>query len=237
MKTLSKTNRGLKCELIFPFKVVGKLSLAFQIPNVKCSHALWNWRRVTDVDFYMWFSGYGKWQTYSIGTFKFYCRLNHLVTFGWLSVKHLHGELDLEQWGSAAASLRAPLAWPRRAQRWWTGGPCDTPHFCLPSAGVAQLLLSWQPLFLPLLLSSLPRRRGQEKPQRWDGERGSGAVCQLGGRLSWKLLPMEGCLLLSSPFLPPLMQEFWLNVLQFAFWMLKSVCEKCFNTPSGEMPF
>lgn len=165
---LSKTNSGLKSELIFPLEVAGKLSLAFQIPNLKCSHALWNWRRITDVDFYMWFSGYGKWQIYSIRTSKFYCRLSHLVTLGWLLIKHLHTELDLEQKGMAAASLGSPWAWPRPSQRGKEGSPVtpSAPHSCPPAAGVATLLPSPAVLFLPSLPSSLPGRRGRESNHR-----------------------------------------------------------------------
>lgn len=66
---LSKTNTGLKSGVIFPPKVLGKLSVAFQIPNLKCDRALWNWRLTTDVDFYTRFSGFSKWQIYRLSSF------------------------------------------------------------------------------------------------------------------------------------------------------------------------
>lgn len=59
------------------------------------------------------------------------------------------------------------------------------PHFCLPSAGVAELLPSPAVLFLPFPHSSLPGRGGQESNHRaspprclrWDGDR-KGEVVQ-----------------------------------------------------------
>lgn len=158
MKTLSKPNSGLKSELIFPPEVVGKLSLAFQIPNLKRSHVLWNWRRITDVDFCVRFGGYGELQIYSLRTFEFYCRLSHLLTFGWLLVEHLRTEVDPEHGVMAAASLGSPWAWLRPT---WRGagtaalagclGTPGVPHFCLPSAGVAKLLPSPQSSSFPFL--------------------------------------------------------------------------------------
>lgn len=211
MKTLSKTNSGLRSELIFPPEVVGKLCLAFQIPNLKCSHVLWNWRLITDVDFCMWCSGYGKLQIYSIRTFEFYCRLSHLPTFAWLLVKHLHTEVDPEHWVMAAASLGSPWAWLRPTRRGAgvaaLAGCLVTPgvpHFCLPSAGVAKLLPSPAVLFLPFPRPSLPGRRGQEcnhsaSPPRclhWDRDR-KGEVVQCvsseGCFPGTTLLPMEVC--------------------------------------------
>lgn len=160
---------------------------------------MWNWRPITDVDSFMWFSGYGKWQVYGIGTSKFYCRVSHLVTFGWLLVKHLHVEFDLGQ--SEMASLSSPWAWPGPTER-SRGGKPGAPHFCPPATGVAKLLPSLAALFLPFPHSCLPGRRGQESNHRASTpllpapeqgrERGSGAVCQLGELLSWKCAASYG---------------------------------------------
>lgn len=185
---LSNPNSGLKSGLIFPPEVLRKLSLASQIPNLKRGHALWNWRLTTDVDSYTWFSGFSKWQIYSIRTFKFYCRWSHLVTFGWLSVKHLHT-------GSVALSRgeRQPLPSVLPAEG-RAGAPRPAPHFCPPAAGVARPLLPGQPLRsvpAPAPLAEGTRAATTEHLPALPAlgrrqERGSGAGCRLGGVLCWE---------------------------------------------------
>ena len=189
-------------------------TVCFKFKEQPCFVKLSSPRLITDVDFYTWFSGYGKWWTYSMRTSKFYCRLSLLVTFEWLLVKHLHKELDVQQRKMAAASLCAAWAWPRPMQK-GRGSHPTTLHFCLPSAGVAKQLPSLTVLFLPFPFSSL--------------------TCSLGFFEVCCFLWMcagDGSQL-SLPFFFPWLQNSWLNVLRFAL----SVCDRCFNTPSGNKTF
>lgn len=204
-----------------------------------CGHALWNWRLTTDVDFYTRFSGFSKWQIYSIRTFKFYCRLSHLVTSGWLSVKHLHSERGLERWGTAAASPSSRCAWPRAGRGQRRARPALLPAGSRGSWAAAPgtaPLSAWQqgPRRQPQsFFPSLPVRGPRQ-------ERGSGAERPLPGLLFWERAASYGgvhgdgsccrCFLLLS-----LPCRTWLT--KFAFLMLKWVCGKCCNTLSGKVSF
>lgn len=176
---LSKAN---KFKLIFfsSWNSWGMVSctVCFKFKEQPCFVKLSSPRLITDVDFYTWFSGYGKWWTYSMRTSKFYCRLSLLVTFEWLLVKHLHKELDVQQRKMAAASLCAAWAWPRPMQK-GRGSHPTTLHFCLPSAGVAKQLPSLTVLFLPFPFSSLTcslgffcnHRASPSHSMHWNGDR------------------------------------------------------------------
>lgn len=158
-------------------------------------------RLITDVDFYMWLSGYDKRWTCIMRTFKFYCRLSLLVTFEWLLAKHLHKELGVDQWETAAASPCAAWAWPRPMQK-GRGSHPTTVHFCLPSAGVAKQLPSLTVLFLPFPCSSLTCSLDLLQPQsfsfslhalEWGQGRGSGGG--VSALPSWKRAVSYGCVL------------------------------------------
>lgn len=237
---LSNPNSGLKSGLIFPPEVLRKLSLASQIPNLKRGHALWNWRLTTDVDSYTWFSGFSKWQIYSIRTFKFYCRWSHLVTFGWLSVKHLHT-------GSVALSRgeRQPLPSVLPAE-----GRAGAPRPALLPASSRGSSAAAPRAAAPLRACSCSPGRRDQGSNHWASPcaacagtaTGKGKWCRVSARRS-ALLGVCCCLwrcawrweLLALLFLSPSpLQDL---VRKFACLMLKWVCGKCCNTLSGKMPF
>lgn len=172
---LSKTNYGLKSGVIFPSEILGKLSLAFQIPNLKRGHGLWSWRLATDVDLYTRFSGFSKWQIYSIRTFHVLLRTESFsdlwVTLGdaptheerrprpalpqrWAGPGEGRAALPARSGGSSAAAPGLLLPPPAS----WHKGPRQQPQSFSPS------------------LPALGRRQ----------ERGSGAGRRLGGMPLWE---------------------------------------------------
>lgn len=208
MKVLSKANSGLKSKLIFfsswsSWKRL--LHRKFQAGSAAVLYETRFPRLITDVDFYTWFSGYGKWQIYSMRTFNFYCRLSHLVTFGWLWVEHLHQKLDL-QWETATASRRRVLAGPRPTQRGCDGRPTLLSAISRGSSAAA-FSGSPPPSLSSLLALQKSNHRaslcvhGDRDGKGEVGQRGSSEGCLPGS----VLLPRDVCMhvaVAALPFLP-----------------------------------
>lgn len=134
--------------------------------------------------------------------FKFYCRRSHLLTLGWLSVKHLHRELGHGQWEMAAAAPRAAHSSP-----------------CLAPASLAERAKAVTTELLPLTACAGPATR-KGKWCRVSAQRIAflGPCCCL-WRCTWRweLLPL---LLLSPTPMQDLVDEVFFLDVEMSLWQM-----------------